>query len=166
MKLDMQSRPCVEHPRDLQGLCLQTSTKVTGPLEAGLKETMGQKNTYTKAKLKAAMSGPEERYLADQAEMGIAHTIKQVQSSAELERVLKQLLEMDNCSVPALRHRLRSSTATFDLICCTCRMRIEVNGTSCWTLGCYIDGRSETFEWNHSQETLFVYLQHFSEFDS
>ena len=83
--------------------------KVTGPLEVGLRVTVGSKDVHKKSKLRAALSGLEDKFSADQAELGIAHIIQQISSAGELERTLKQVLETDRCSTTAARHRYRSA---------------------------------------------------------
>ena len=87
----------------------QTVLKVTGPLEAGLRCTVGQKNVHTKSKLRAALSGLENKFLADQAELGIADSIQQICTASELETIFKQLLETDGCSDTATRRRYRQA---------------------------------------------------------
>ena len=88
----------------------QAVLKVTGPLEAGIRYTIGQKNVHTKCDMRAALSGLEDKSLADQAELRIADVIQQIKNTSELERTLKKLLEVDRCSDTAARHRFRSAS--------------------------------------------------------
>ena len=83
--------------------------KGKGPLEAGLKGSGPEKpmKAQNKAQLRAALSGLEDRSVADQAEAGVMKVVQQINSTSQLERTLKQLLEIDRCSSTAARHRFR-----------------------------------------------------------
>lgn len=80
--------------------------KGTGPLEAGLRAGT-QSPGQTKAQLRAALSGLEDKAMAEVAEARAMHIISQIDGDIEQEQALKAVLSFDTCSAIAARHRCR-----------------------------------------------------------
>lgn len=108
--------------------------KATGPLEAGLRRGDSIHSPVTKTRLRAALSGLEDKYLAEQAELGILSSIEKIGSANELEQILRQLLNTDTCSAIASRHRYRSRYQNlhicFELVMFSCKCFHENRGLS------------------------------------
>ena len=106
---------------------LQMPLIATGPLEAGLRQGDSMQSPQTKARLRAALSGLEDKYLAEQAELGVMKSIEQISSAGDLEQTLRQLLDTDACSSTAARHRYRRAIHSKHVILAnsTCSYRIN-----------------------------------------